>query len=151
MRTADAFVLALFAAHLAVAGSVRAQDRDDAAPLKNGEQIVVKGCLRGAMLEAMEAGRSDETLSPAAYTFQLKGKKELLKDLRLRHDGFVVQLSGTLKSNLESLAPGRQVGRTRIVVGADSTTRGGMPGMGDQPMPVLEVKAFEGSELSCRR
>lgn len=150
MRLAAAVLSLLLAGG---SGVVAVQDSDEArmSPLRNGEQILVKGCLRGSMLESMESGRSEESLMPSAHTFQLKGRKELLKDLRDRHDGFVVTVTGTLKSNLDSMERGRQVGRARIVVGADSATRGGLPGMADAPMPVLEVKTFAASELSCRR
>jgi hypothetical protein len=150
MRAAAAVLSMLLAGGSPV---LLAQDSDDARtrPLRNGEQILVKGCLRGSMLDSMESGRTEESLLPSAHTFQLKGKKDLLKELRERHDGVVVTVTGTLKSNLDAMERGRQVGRTRIVVGADSSTRGGLPGMTDSPMPVLEVKSFEASELSCRR
>src|SRR5688572_2233124 len=45
---------------------------------KSGDTIVVKGCLRGGMLEATEMGVSvedEDDRLPAAHTFQLKGKK----------------------------------------------------------------------------
>jgi hypothetical protein len=142
---------------LPLAGGFRAaQDGQEDKPRtpKNGDTIVAKGCLRGSMLESSEIGfadRDDRTF--AAHTFQLKGKKDLLKQLREAHDGYVVEVSGVLKSNLlDTSSRGTQVGNTRIVVGAESTMRnsGATPGS-TQALPVLEAKSFEGSSTSCRR
>jgi hypothetical protein len=124
---------------------------------KSGDSIVVTGCLRSAMLEATEMGFASEEEHqrlPAAHTFQLKGKKDLLKDLREKFDGHVVTVTGVLKSRLtESSGLGTQVGNTRIVVGGETSTRsvgGGMSG-GAEALPVLEAKSFEGSPTTCRR
>lgn len=133
-----------------------AQKAKDKTP-KSGDTIAVRGCLRGGMLEATEMGfaaeEEDERL-PAAHTFQLKGKKDLLKDLREKFDGHVVTVTGVLKSRLtESSGLGTQVGNTRIVVGGETSTRsvgGGMSG-GAEALPVLEAKSFEGSPTTCRR
>ena len=134
--------------------SARQNDRDEKSKQpRNGDSIVAKGCLRGSMLESTEIGMADGAeRMPAGHTFQLKGKKDLLKQLRDKHDGHIVEISGVLKSNLmNGPERGTQVGRTRIVVGAESTTRDrAMPGA-DQPLPVLEAKSFEGSSTSCRR
>jgi hypothetical protein len=120
---------------------------------RKGDEVVVKGCLHGAMLEATETMLVDESGSLITpYTFQLKGKKDLLKQLRQEHDGRLVELTGKLQSSLE--VPGRrgtQIGRTGIFVGAGtSTTNRPDPG-GDRIMPVLEVKSYEGTGASCRR
>ena len=45
-------------------------------------------------------GEDGVPLTMATYSFQLKGKKELLKDMREKHDGFVVSLTGELKTTL---------------------------------------------------
>ena len=138
---------------LAVPQDQKAKDKTP----KSGDTIVVKGCLRGGMLEATEMGRSvedEDDRLPAAHTFQLKGKKDLLKDLREKFDGHVVTVTGVLKSRLtESSGLGTQVGNTRIVVGGETSTRsvgGGMSG-GAEALPVLEAKSFEGSPTTCRR
>ena len=120
---------------------------------KNGDTIVVKGCLRGSMLESTDISLADGSDPvPAGHTFQLKGKKDLLKPLREKHDGYLVEITGVLKSRLMDRSErGTQVGNTRIVVGAESTMRGGaMPGT-SQALPVLEAKSFEGFSTSCRR
>ena len=133
-----------------------AQDQRGKTP-KSGDSIVVTGCLRGGMVESTEMGFASEEADnrlPAAHTFQLKGKKDLLKDLREKFDGHVVTITGVLKSRLtESSGLGTQVGNTRIVVGGETSTRsvgGGMSG-GAEALPVLEAKSFEGSPTTCRR
>lgn len=139
------------------AASAAAQERDDEKlrPLRSGDKVVAKGCLRGSMLEAADAGHADaDDLRPTGLSFQLKGKKPLLKDLKDRHNGYFVEVTGVLKSNLgDAYTRGRQFGPARVIVGADSMTRGGtaMQNEINQPQPVLEVTAFEGTDLSCRR
>ena len=95
MRLAAAVLSLLLAGG---SGVVAVQDSDEArmSPLRNGEQILVKGCLRGSMLESMESGRSEENLMPSAHTFQLKGRKELLKDLEKENQRLRRQLAQTL-------------------------------------------------------
>ena len=122
---------------------------------KSGDTIVVEGCLVNGMLSATEMGLASEDEDKrqfSAHTFQLKGKKDLLKDLRERFDGHVVVVTGVLKSQLDPTPLGTTVGNTRIVVGAESSMRGGgsVPG-GTEPLPVLEAKSFEGSPTTCKR
>ena len=119
---------------------------------KRGDNVVVKGCLRGGVLESSEMEVADKgDPLPSAHTFHLKGKKDLLKNLREQHDGSLVEVTGVLKSELmDEAARGTRVGRTRIVVGADSSMRGGPP-VPYEALPVLEVKSFEGFPTSCRR
>ena len=123
-------------------------------PLKNGDTIIAEGCLRGPTLEAADAGPVDgDSLLPTGLTFQLKGKKEILKDLIAKHDGQLVEITGVLKSNIETGATrGRTIGKTRIVVGVQSATpdRALMPNE-QELLPVLEVRSFEGGALNCRR
>jgi hypothetical protein len=131
------------------------QDGADEKPRvpKRGDTIVAKGCLRGSMLESTELGLADgQDRAPAGHTFQIKGKKDLLKRLRERHDGHVVEITGLLKSNLTDASQrGTRVGNTRIVIGVESTSRGAaVPGT-MEALPVLEAKSFVGSEASCRR
>jgi hypothetical protein len=120
---------------------------------RKGDTITVKGCLLGSMLQSTETQAADGTPFPVtAYSYQLKGKKDLLKELRGKHDGFLVALKGELKSMLADEATfGTQVGNTRVVVGGDPRNPDqGMRGM-EQTQPVLEVKSYEGSTVSCRR
>ncbi len=121
-----------------------------AAP-KSGDTVVVKGCLNAGMLESTEIAVADKgDPVPAGHTFQLKGKKDLLKQLRAEHDGHVVEITGVLKSQLmDGSQRGTRIGNTRIIVGAESSTRG--PAAPPEALPVLEAKSFEGSTISCRR
>ena len=126
---------------------------------KSGDTIVVKGCLRGGTLSATEMGlvtkEDEDDRQPAGHAFQLKGNKDLLKGLREKFDGHVVEVTGILKSQLiDTSARGTQVGNTRIVVGAESSMRGGKAGGvhgGSEALPVLEAKSFEGSSTTCQR
>ena len=137
---------------LAVTFGASAGTQDTQKPPANGDEVIVKGCLRGAMLESTDVGRKDEEPLSMAYTFQLKGKKDLLKELREKHDNQRVDLTGILKSNLGNDKPGKDFGRTRVVIGAGSHTPGAVHPMTlDQPMPVLEVKAFAATGIACGR
>jgi hypothetical protein len=132
--------------------SARTQEKDSSKPPANGDEVIVKGCLRGPMLESTDVGRKDGDALPMAYTFQLKGKKDLLKELREKFDNQRVDLTGILKSNLSNDKPGKDFGRTRVVIGAGSNTPGAVHPMAlDQPMPVLEVKGFAGTGIVCGR
>jgi hypothetical protein len=133
-------------------GALAGQDSGKPRAPKSGDTIVVTGCLRGSMLESTSltlAGEDDPR--PASHTFQLKGKKELLKELREKHDGYVVAVTGVLKSRLaDGTERGTQVGNTRIVIGAESSIRAGQQ-PGTTPMPVLEAKSYDASQTTCPR
>jgi hypothetical protein len=155
MRTAHAVI---FCGTFLVAASVAtfAQDRSDKPTTpKKGDTVVVKGCLQGPVLTSTETAALDETLMTAsALTYQLKGDKNLLRQLREQHDGQLVEVTGVLKSHLPQpdARRGKQVGKTRIIVGGGTSSMDRMttPGI-DQPQPVLEVKSFEGKSIDCRR
>jgi hypothetical protein len=137
-------------------GPAAAQEKEGKAkPPKSGDTIVVEGCLNGTMLEGAGATPADgsNALLPSGLNFQLKGKKNLLKDLVAKHDGQIVEITGVLKSNLDAGAGrGTTIGKTRIVIGVQSTSpdRAMMPGT-QEMLPVLEVKSFESAATNCRR
>jgi hypothetical protein len=137
------------------AGFVAAQEKAESRSRgpRKGDTIVVKGCLAGSTLQSTESQAQDgTTLLAPAYTYQLKGKKALLKELRTKHEGSLVEITGELKSTLpdESFL-GTKIGRTKIVLGGEPMSREqAMQGTG-QPQPVLEVKSYEGTMVSCRR
>ena len=140
------------------AGAVLRSDQDSdrkrpASGLKKGDTIKVKGCLQGSVLQSTEvAGEDGVSLPLAVYTFQLKGKKELLKELREKHDGVVVSLTGELKSTITDQASfGTNIGGTKVVLGGDPRTREQAMQGTSQALPVLDVKSFEGSSVSCKR
>lgn len=149
-----ALVLSVLVVTGAVAGAAQGKD-DKARPPKSGDTIVVEGCLNGTML--VEAGappaEGGNVLLPSGLNYQLKGKKNILKDLVAKHDGQVVEITGVLKSNIDTgMGRGTKVGKTRIVIGVQSTSpdRATMPGT-QEMLPVLEVKSFESTAVNCRR
>lgn len=136
------------------AAGLSARQEDKRPALRNGDPIVARGCLHGPTLEAADAGPADgDSLLPTGLSFRLKGKKDILKDLIAKHDGQLVEITGVLKSKIDTGATrGRKIGNTRIVVGAGSSIRDRAMMPNDQELlPVLEVKSFEGAGLNCRR
>ena len=148
----------LFSAVLAVALSspLAAQDkpRDPTAIPKKGDPVVLKGCLRGAALEATDLGAEDSsTPLLSGLTFRLTGKKDLLKDMKQKHDGRIVEVRGTLKSDLQpQTGYGTNVGGMRITIGGPA---GGASGAREaetrRSLPVVDVSGFDGSETGCGR
>ena len=127
--------------------------RDPSGLPKKGDPIVVKGCLRGGALEATDVGNDDEsTALMTGLTFRLTGKKDLLKELKQRHESHLVEVRGTLKSDLQHQGgQGATVGRMRITIGTPQTGAAGPQADSKRSLPVVEVSAFEGTETSCVR
>ena len=121
---------------------------------ERGDTVVVRGCLAGPSLQSTETAAIDgssEVTSPVTY--QLKGDKKLLKSLRDDLDGRMVKVTGVLKSSMpqDNSVGSTKVGRTKIVVGVGTpTTTAGAPDS-PPPLPVLEVKSYEGSATSCAK
>jgi hypothetical protein len=150
------FVRALSAATiLSFAVSLDAQT-DKPKPPRKGDTLVIKGCLRGSAVEAAQAqtvdaeGVARDADDIPVLTYRLQGKKDLLKDLKARHDRTVVEVTGVLRSELSGSGIGTSVGRTRITIGVDARA-GRSPQGTDQAVPVLEATAFQGSGVSCAR
>ena len=125
-------------------------------PPKKGDMVVVRGCLRGSAVESAEMMRVDaegqktpEETVPA-LTYRLQGKKDLLKDLKDKHDRKVVEVTGILRSELGGSGIGRTVGNTRISIGVDPRTGSNTHG-NDTAIPVLDAQSFEGTTISCAR
>lgn len=123
---------------------------------KKGDTVVIKGCLRGSAVEAAELMRVDaegevrsEDQVPI-LTYRLQGKKDLLKELKDKHDRTVVQVKGILRSELSGSGFGRDVGRTRISIGVDPRSSQS-PHATDQAIPVVEASSFEATTVSCGR
>jgi hypothetical protein len=123
---------------------------------KKGDTLVIRGCLRGSAVESAATMTVDaegeakvEDLVPA-LTYRLQGKKELLKELREKHDRKVVEVKGILRSELGGSGVGTTVGRTRITIGVDPRTGSG-GARNDQAIPVLEAQSFEGTTITCAR
>lgn len=150
-RTAAVIVsIASLSAGAAVAAD---QETERKRGLKKGDTITVTGCLQGSLLQSTEVmGEDGVPVATATYSFQLKGKKELLKDMRAKHDGFVVSLTGELKSTLtDESSFNTRIGGTKVIVGGDPRTREQAMQGTSQALPVLDVKAFQGSTVTCKR
>ena len=139
---------------LPVAGVI-AQDKapSNTPPGKKGDAIAIFGCLRGSALEATDLGGSED-VSPVTHgmTFRLTGDKALLKEMKEKHDKKVVEVRGVLKSDL--LPPSwaeRTVGNTRISIGTPSTGSATADQETKRSVPVVEVKSYEGRDISCGR
>jgi hypothetical protein len=121
---------------------------------KKGDEIIVRGCLKGLILTATETSLSASEDSTGKlvtpYTYQLKGPKDLLRKLREEHDDRVVEVTGELKSTLpqESALRGVTIGKTRIMVGVGANSADPMVRQGES-LPVLEVKSYEGVRVTC--
>src|SRR5690349_6746888 len=90
-----------------LSSGLAAQDksRDPMGIPKKGDPVVLKGCLRGAALEATDVGAEDSSAPLlSGLTFRLTGKKDLLKEMKQKHDGHLVEVRGTLKSDLQPQA-----------------------------------------------
>jgi hypothetical protein len=121
---------------------------------KRGDTIVVKGCLEGPLLRSTETSILDQTGHLATpLTYQLRCDKKLLTQMRDKHDGYVIEVTGELKSTLPQPAGrGVQVGEGRIVVGMGATPAGAADRMSQasESLPVLSVKSFDGTSIVCR-
>jgi hypothetical protein len=150
-----AFVSLCLAVSVLGADSVAGQG-DKPKPHKKGDTLLIRGCLRGSAVESAQvmtldsegAARVDDQLP--VLTFRLQGKKDVLKELKSKHDRTVVEVKGILRSELSGSGIGKDVGRTRITIGVDPKT-GRSPQGADQAVPVLEAISYEGSTVSCER
>ena len=121
-------------------------------PPKKGDTIIVRGCLRGNAVEQADVliedadGDVTQNGEVPAMTYRLQGDKNVLKELKDKHDRMEVQVKGILRSELSRSGIGTDIGRTRITIGVDprNPTRGA-----EQPLPVLEAKSFEATTVSC--
>jgi hypothetical protein len=130
------------------------QDRSGSTMPRKGDTITVRGCLRGGAVESTEV-TSGETPVPLAdnLTFRLDGDKNLLKDLKKKHDAHLVSATGVLKTDLSQRGPDTmaKVGNVRIGIGAPSTNPASAEAGNRRFIPVLDVKSFDGSATSCGR
>jgi hypothetical protein len=141
---------------VAVSAIVAAQDKskDPTALPKKGDAVVLKGCLRGGALEATDVGAEDaSTPLLSGLTFRLTGKKDLLKAMKQKYDGRLVDVRGTLKSDLQPQAGyGTKVGGMRITIGGPTAGPAGRREAETQrSLPVVDVSEFEGSATGCGR
>jgi hypothetical protein len=139
---------------VALPSAAAAQDGKDAPKgIKKGDKISVRGCLSGAALEATDVSGTDGS-SPFAggLTFRLTGDKSMLKELREKHDGKIVDVAGVLKSELtQNTAATRKVGKMHVTIGTPAAVPGRPDTETQRSLPVLELKSFNGGTTSCGR
>jgi hypothetical protein len=143
----------LLAIALATVTALAAQDPEipvKKGPAKKGDTVVIRGCVSGALLDDMDAKSIDTPtgLGGTAVTYRMTGDKKMLQILKKEHNGHVEMVTGVLKSDPGATPLGKQMGKTRITIGAGPTATS--PAMQTPYYPVLEVKSFEHSGTTCR-
>jgi hypothetical protein len=112
--------------------------------------LVVAGCLRGSHLKIDRTVSNAVADSLDASEFVLEGPKELLRQMRLEHDGHQDEITGIAilpaARTDEGKTETKQLGRkTRITVGARATV-----GQRAQPRPVrLKVTSLRHLADKC--
>ena len=104
------------------------------------------------MIESSDAETNDSTGTYRGFvTYRLTGDKKALKQMKQEHDGHVDIVTGILKSDLpqENTPLGKQVGNTRITVGAGAQPTNDPTA--PQYLPALQFKALEHTGVTCRR
>lgn len=142
---------------LAVAAPATAQKPTDEKPDKppvKGDEIVVRGCVSGSMLQSFDTRRIDNTGElTGAITYRLTGPRQIVRALRSDHNKHIEDVTGILKSDLPddaNGARGKRIGNTRVFIGIGAPgQRGNSPGDAMPHMPVLEVISFEHVAGSC--
>jgi len=144
---------ALFVIAALPAAAAAQSDEARPRPTRKGDTLMVKGCLSGTSLQATETSATDSAaILAGGLMFRLTGDKDLLKDLRAKHDRRLVEVRGILKSDLPRQdVQSRNVGRVRIGVGAPSPAAGRPDAEAKRALPVLEVKTFTGGDTFCGR
>lgn len=118
-------------------------------PPKRGEIVIARGCVTGSVLESTDTESTDSTgRLTQLVTYRLTGDKDVLKTLRKEHDRHIEEITGVLKSALvTNQKRGKQVGKTRIVIGVGPSARA--DGQKPQELPVLSVTSFRHIAASC--
>jgi hypothetical protein len=146
----------LAACVLALSMTASAQDQAAAnrKPPERGSRVVAEGCLAGATLDAASIRSEDgKAALEGPLNYQLKGDKRVLKQMREQARGFLVRVTGVLKSKLSDPAsPGRKVGGTTISIGVAPSPydRNGPMAGRQEPQPVLDVDGFDALPTRCR-
>ena len=151
MRT---MITTAFCAVLAIA--VGAQDKKEPSALpKKGDAVVLNGCLRGGALDATDVRAGEDAAATpllSGQTFRLTGKKDLLKSMKEKHDGRLVEVRGRLKSDLQAPAGyGAKLGGMRITIGGPASGAGARDAANQRSLPVVEVSTYQGTGTPCAR
>ena len=151
--THPTLALALTGALLMTGPAQDKSNKDPGALPKKGDRVTLKGCLRGGALEATDVAAEDSDITVASgLTFRVTGNKSLLKDLKQKAEGRLVDIRGVLKSELlPQDGYGTQLGRMRVTIGTPSTNPGSPAAEAHRSVPVVEVKSFDGTDTGCAR
>jgi len=138
--------LLLFA--LTLSGIVQEKSKGEVKPPKNGDDVVVKGCLANATIDSNDVTGSDKDTRYSEFvTFRLTGEKKLLQDIRKDHVGHADVLRGELRSDLPRPGQaGGMIGNSRVTIGVGR----GMAPEPAPPLPVLKVSSFDHTGITCR-
>jgi hypothetical protein len=140
---------------VALAAVLVAQDKKDPSALpKKGDAVILNGCFRGGALEATDVSAGEDAATPllSGQTFRLTGKKDVLKEMKEKHDGHLLEVRGKLKSDLQAPAGyGAKVGNMRITIGGPASGAGARDAANQRALPVVEVSAFAGLGTPCGR
>jgi hypothetical protein len=131
--------------------SVMTQEKSDELLPKRGDTVVVRGCISGGKIESTETSvRDGSGRYSGLVTYRLTGDKKVLNALKKEHGGHVEVLTGILKSELPAGdAPrGKRIGNTGISIGIGRPPRANPAA--PTAVPVLDVKEFEHSGVTCR-
>ena len=145
--------LGLAAALWTAAGVQDKPNKDHAALPKKGDPVVLEGCLRGGALESAEVAAGDSDVPVArGLTFRVTGSKSLLKDMKQKAEGRLIQIRGVLKSELlPQEGYGTKLGRMRVTIGTPAANPGSAAAEANRSIPAVEVKSFEATETGCTR
>jgi hypothetical protein len=117
---------------------------------KDSAEVVVHGCLKGRVLAADSARKTDVESGPplTKHTFRLAGKKDMMRTVK-EADGQLVEVTGLVKKNDLASPPGLKIGNTRITVGggygSSDPNRRPDPAEGVVVMDVTSVRVAGGS------
>ena len=125
--------------------TVAARERQPESEAGGAARQPVEG---GGVLETLDVVTKDgKARAVAALTFRLTGDKKLLKTIKEEHTNHSDSITGVLKTDLPETGKsfGTTIGNTSVGIGMVNPH-----GATDRPLPVLEVKEFEHTGVTCR-
>lgn len=113
-------LLVIGVALVSTGASSQAQSREEPVP-KDAVEVIVKGCLKGRELTAMEVSANEELPPHVGAIFRLSAKGDLSRTLKAEN-GRLVSATGYVKRT--ALAElGMKVGGARVFIGGSPTSR----------------------------
>jgi hypothetical protein len=128
----------------------------EAPPPKKGEtRLVVTGCLKGRVLAATRNPdqRAEVVTGPdvVGRSFRLAGPKEVINEVK-KHDGDLVEVTGTVRTSDLAQAPGFNMGRTRVTIGVAPGSDPSRPNAATTPVAnvvVIDATAVRFLSSTC--